>query len=501
MNPENKTSDFERIALAQHVQLEDMNSALTAMSSHLSGLKQTGEKQRSRLAGLDSELDGLLALAGVDVLCADMEEVDASDVLMLSDAEKAAARGNVPDFVFAFLSSDVDTRDWGNYLSEVEKYARDRGIDFGSNPYERLLSVQQRVEIERRLNEEFSSTKPCTCDKWDYVIAASCGVIGGLVDAFFVGLPGQGALGILTDKGADKLVEKFASLSGWKGPKGDSDSTRSAIGFLERKFPVNYDQRHTGDVGDSFAMSASNHHLKSLSHSPSPVGLFFSILNQFTSTSSFVAEGRVVTIDTKDFMLEGNTLLAKLFCGFCNWIGHIISDLAGSSGSKGRGSGVGIPFFELFQFADFGAIGKEKKTVAEMEVSVFENGYDLRHGAAMAIPVAFTELAVRVLFTVKRRYYHKLDWKECLPRGSNPNLRRMLLAAHGTLCLVDVADAAIRSGCQPLIMLPHMNLIGWVRFGFLGLKEASALARLEKLDHEAISRSIDADLRELLASG
>lgn len=501
MNSKNRTSDSERAALAQHVQLEDMNSALTAMGSHLSALKQTDGRQENEIAGLDSELDELLALAGVDASCVDMDQVDSADVLMITDAERAVAQKDVPNFTFAFLSPDADTRDWDTYLSEVEKYAKGRGIDFGSNPYERLLSVQQRVEIERRLEEEFSATTPCTCDKWDYIIAASCGTIGGLVDAFFVGLPGEGALGKLTDKGADKLVEKFASLSGWKGPKGDSDTKRSAIGFLERQFPVNYDQRHTGDVGDSFTMSARNHHLKSLSHSPSPVGLFFSILNQFTSTSSFLAEGRVVTIDTKSFELTGGTLLAKLFCGFCNWIGHVMSDLAGSSGGKGRGSGVCIPFFELLQLADFGAIGKERKTVAEMAVSMFENGYDLRHGVTMAIPVAFAELAVRVLFTVKQRYYHKLGWKECIPRGSNPNLRRMLLVAHGTLCLVDAADAAVRSGCEPLNMLLHMNLIGWLRFGFLGLKEASALLRLEKLDHEAISQNIDADLRGLLVSG
>ena len=52
--------------------------------------------------------------------------------------------------------------------------------------------------------------KRAKCDKYDYMIATSCGVMAGLVDAFFVGAPGQSVLQGKVDKGADALVKKAA---------------------------------------------------------------------------------------------------------------------------------------------------------------------------------------------------------------------------------------------------------------------------------------------------
>ena len=123
------------------------------------------------------------------------------------------------------------------------------------------------------------------CDKYDYLIAVACGAVGGMVDIFLVGAPGDSSLVKWTDTQVDNAVKKFAKLSGWKPKSDKSNNVASAIGFLEKKFKVNYDQRHSADVDNLFNMSTKNHHMMSLSHSPDIVGLFFSILNQFTSTS------------------------------------------------------------------------------------------------------------------------------------------------------------------------------------------------------------------------
>ena len=56
-----------------------------------------------------------------------------------------------------------------------------------------------------------------TCDQYDYRIAAFCGLAAGVIDALFVGAPGQGALGRLTDKGADGYGRR-AFLHGGQKP-------------------------------------------------------------------------------------------------------------------------------------------------------------------------------------------------------------------------------------------------------------------------------------------
>ena len=117
------------------------------------------------------------------------------------------------------------------------------------------------------------------CDKYDYIAAVGCGAIGGIIDIFLVGAPGNSTLGNWTDKQIDNIVISFSKKMGWKPAETKSNNVKSAIGFLERNFRVNYDQRHTADVGNIFSMSARDHHMKSLAHSPDPIGLFFSILN------------------------------------------------------------------------------------------------------------------------------------------------------------------------------------------------------------------------------
>lgn len=326
------------------------------------------------------------------------------------------------------------------------------------------------IYINKNLKTVFYHDK---CDKYDYLIAVGCGVIAGIIDIFLVGAPGDSKLQNWTDAQVDKTVMLFAKTCGWSPKIGKENNVASAIGFLEKKFPVNYDQRHTGDVGNLFNMSTKNHHMKSLGHSPDIIGLFFSILNQFTSTSSFIHNGQLITIKTKNFELQGHNFISKLFCGVANWFGHIMSDIAGSSGASKRGSGVVIPFYELFQLCDFGSfqIGENKNTLATVATKVFQEGYDARFGITMAIPVVMCDLTIKLTWAIKHYFYHKRPLVECIPTKKHDDLRIMLIIGNGALCLMDGADAAIRSGGNWINFFLRLNIIAWFRLVLLVFRE------------------------------
>lgn len=320
-------------------------------------------------------------------------------------------------------------------------------------------------------------TSSNNCDKYDYLTAVACGAIGGIVDIFFVGTPGDSTLGNWTDKQVDNVVMNFAGKMGWNPKVGNENNVASAIGFFERNFKVNYDQRYGADVGNLFDMKTKNHHMMSLGHSPDIVGLFFSVLNQFTSTSSFIANGQLITIKTDTFELQGGNFIAKIFCGIVNWFGHILSDVAGSSGSKGnlgRGTGIVIPFYELFGFCKFGSfnVGKDKQDLATIATRAFQEGYDLRFGLAMSIPVIITDLSIRLVWAVRRHFQYQFSLKESIPNANrHDSLRVMLLFGNGTLCVVDGLDAGLRSGGNALAFFTRLNLIAWFRFTTLVVKE------------------------------
>lgn len=346
------------------------------------------------------------------------------------------------------------------------------------------------------------------CDKYDYAIAAFCGISAGLIDIFFVGEPKLSSLGKWTDTQTDNVIKKFAKVVGWNPKKGNEDNVASAIGFLEKNFEVNYDHRSTTDVNGLFNMGTKNHHLKSLAHSPDIIGLFFSILDQYQGKASFLDNGKLIRIDSNDKKLYGNNFVAKIFCGFCNWIGHLISDIAGSSGGRGRlnggrGSGIPIPFFELFQLCDFGEfkIGKDRQTLAIMMTRAFQEGYDARFGATMAIPVIINDLGIRLLWTVKKRFYHKKSWDECIPTNRHADLRAMIIIGNGALCLMDGADAAIRSSGNALKFVLRLNLVAWFRLILLILKELSIRYGISynelKEEYKKINSALDIYLEQL----
>ena len=336
--------------------------------------------------------------------------------------------------------------------------------------------VNYDLEINTEDNKKLILSKD-KCDKYDYLIAVACGAIGGMVDIFLVGSPKNSVLTKWTDEQVDNSVKGFAKMVGWSPREGNESNVASAIGFLEKKFNVNYDQRHSGDVNNLFNMSTKNHHMMSLSHSPDIVGLFFSILNQFTSTSSFIADGKLITISTDNqFELRGNNFISKLFCGIANWFGHLMSDISGSSGSRGnngRGSGIVIPFYELFGFCKFGKfnVGKDKQDLATIATRAFQEGYDFRFGISLAIPVVITDLSIRLIWSLRRYFQYGKPLNECIPSKKHADLRVMLLFGNGTLCVMDGIDAGIRSGGNFLLFFMRLNLIAWFRFITLVLKE------------------------------
>ena len=321
-----------------------------------------------------------------------------------------------------------------------------------------LLEAQKEIDTLNETIESIEALK-LNCDKLDYAIAAGSGAICGIMDIFLVGKPGESPLGKITDVWSANMTKKFAELCGWN-KEGDLSS---AIRFLEKKFKVPYDQNGTGGIAkEVLELTPSNHHFKSLSHNPTLLGLFFSILDQFNNTSHFVSEGRLITIDNSDgdFELKGNNIPAKFVCAFVNWFGHIISDISGASGSKGRGMGIPSPLWCWMN--DIIAIKSKlnipastfDKNVNDLAEKIFKLGFDSRFQTAQTIPVFVNEIFVRLLYAIRRMiaYFSRTTseqrsfndmWKYCEP-FKNVSVRRMLTVAHGTFCLVDIGDATLK---------------------------------------------------------
>jgi len=490
--------------LVQKDQLNKVGKKISEVSNSINEIFEYEKETEISIQSLYDEIDDLESSFKNNGESFDLDEAD--EILLeldLLEVNEVTKINRVEHLKIDFLLKD--NMAWDEYLSLVNNYAENNNIDL-SEPFNGLLSKSQEANLRKIIKDDFTYKAP-DCDRYDYLIAGTSGLLCGLIDIVFVGAPGKSILGDGVDGFANLATEKFAKCMGWDADKAlekGSNTTASAIGFLERKFKINYDQATSASVGGAVNnLSLKNHHLKSIGHSPDIIGLFFSVLNQFTNTSTFVSNGNIITVDTENFSLQGSNFVSKIFCGIANWFGHIMSDWAGSSGTVGqggRGTGVPIPFYNLFLGLELGEFGTHKQSFATIATKVFEQGYDARHGIAMAIPVLINELIIRLCWVVKARFYHGKEWSQCIPLERNPELKRMICVGHGALCLVDGTDATIRGGGEPVTTLLRMNLIAWTRFAHLSLKELNAWLQEGKIDHEEINLYLDSEFEQRLSS-
>lgn len=381
-------------------------------------------------------------------------------------------------------------------------------VEFQTEPFynkysDEIAEIDREIEIRQieidKLNEDIERLTN-NADMLDYTVAVVSGVLCGIIDSFFVGEFSFEKAKIMGDEKMKKFVLKTAKMKGYKG-----NDLAQAVQYLEKEFPIAADKA-TNKFG-----GGKQHHLRDFSHHPTPVGLIFSLLTQFTGNVYGTDTAGVFHVEHleligSDLKLMGKNLPEKIFFGVVNWFFHMISDVVGSSTSIRQGHyGTGLPgpIVSLLKEASSLPIFKSTNSAGNKEFSVWisklfngtllgkkdSNGkivpieFDLRTelGTAMqlgkqAIPVVINECIVRGFYFIRRMITEvkdtkissiselkDLNWKKVLP-FKNRTIVRMITIASGTFTAIDIADAAIRSGGFNPATLLRVNFVGVGRF-------------------------------------
>ena len=372
---------------------------------------------------------------------------------------------------------------------------------------EGIASIDEMMAENQKVVDELNSkidTLTNNADTLDYIVAVCSGVVAGAIDVLFVeDFSLQNANAIGNQKIDDKII-KAAKKHGYKG-----DDLKGAVRHLEDSFPIAADKA-TNDFG-----GALQHHLRDFSHHPTPVGLFFSMLTQFTEMvygTDTAGVFKVVPLNKEGLTLVGKNLPEKITFGVINWWLHLLSDMAGTSGSIAKGSyGTGLPGPLVSLLKEMSALPIFKKTNEKgyKELSVWisklfngtllgekdANGniikFDLRTEVGFtellkdqAKPVIFNECIVRGFYFIRRfsmelknpeiksiKDLNKINWRNTLP-FKNRTIIRMLTISTGTMTAIDLAfaagESAVKSGgVGPAFvsnMVMKVNFVGLGRF-------------------------------------
>ena len=330
-------------------------------------------------------------------------------------------------------------------------------------------------------------------DKYDYMLAAGSGALAGILDIIFVGQPGESKLGNRLGQAPDKYIEKAIDYFSQKKNEVDKnlDLLPKEYQSLLKDFAKDYLIKAGMKYAEAWSLSFDpekeytfEEYIQLLAKSADLVGIVFSIIEQFLETGEKQnKQNNICILEKKPHgfvpYLYGNDYMAKLFCGFINWLSFMIQNLVVQKqklvSDNSRLSGIIKLISDVLNMFDIKIELPEGKKLANYLIEIFEKGYTASFAIASSMPIIMEELLIRSFWLIRQRFSRGLEWEECMPSEKNPYVRRVLLVGNGSFVLVDGADAAVRGVRDNNwgTFIGRLNFIGLARFTVLALKEAA----------------------------
>ena len=309
---------------------------------------------------------------------------------------------------------------WNQMIAEAQ-------ASCGSNNTLEDLFTQEELknnhEAIRLLNKEYNQLH--YLDRYDIEISALAGIVGGAVDILLVGIPQRGYEGLEAGPLSNYIRDRFDKIFPAEKMEKLANSKASKVPFDAQ------DNRHATEYVTG--LSAYYHRLLSLGHDPLlgfVVGVFDILTGRMTTidkTGKFVSQVMENYADRKE---------SDIFAALAKQIIHIKSDITTSMG-------LPAPLMGLFNLLQFGSIGEEEQTIAEIVQGMYYEGYDFIHFCSLSIPVMLVEVIVRLGYAIKRiKEEHKIS--ESIPfsinREKHPKLATMLFIAHDLSMVKHISD-------------------------------------------------------------
>ncbi len=312
--------------------------------------------------------------------------------------------------------------------------------------------LNDNSDAVRFLNEEYSDLHKL--DKYDIAISALAGLVSAAVDILLVGIPQKGPDGLSAGTLANYVRAYFEK-------KFPEDEMEKLANSKESKVPFDaQDNRNTKEYVQG--LSAYYHRLLSLGHDP-VLGFIVGVFDIMTGRMTTIDKaGKVVSQVMENY---SNRTESSLFAALAKQIIHFKSDITTSMG-------LPAPLMGLFNLLQFGSIGEEEQTIAEIVQGMYYEGYDFIHFCSLSLPVMITEVIVRLGYAAKRiKEGHTV--KESIPvslnRDKHPKLATMLFIAHAG---ATAANAGKSYFTQNPMSINYPQWVAFAKYSYSQLKWA-----------------------------
>jgi len=336
---------------------------------------------------------------------------------------------------------------WEELCTEAERYI---GTDCELESIFTEDELQSNELAIHQLNEEFNAVH--RLDAFDVSIAALAGLVGATVDILLVGIPTKTPEGLKGGPLANYIRDYFDK-------KFPEEEMQKLANSKISKVPYDaQDNRHTTIRVEG--LSAYYHRLLQLGHDPL-LGFIFGIVD--------ILAGRMTTIDKAGNIVSqvmknyAERKESDIFAALAKQVIHFKSDVTTSMG-------LPVPLMSLFNLLQFGSIGEEEQTIAEIVQGMYYEGYDFIHFCSMSIPAMIVEVIVRLGYAIKRiKEGHAV--KDSIPlslnREKHPKLATMLFIAHTGATAANVGKIYF---AQNPVAINYPQWIAFAKYSYSQLK-------------------------------
>ncbi|EJU23533.1 hypothetical protein HMPREF1143_2115 [Peptoanaerobacter stomatis] len=300
----------------------------------------------------------------------------------------------------------------------------------------------------RALNADYNNIHKL--DKIDITICAAAGILGTIIDILLIGIPQKTPEGL---KGGP--LSNY--VRDWFNQRFPEEEMEKLANSKVSKVPYDaQDNRHTKEYVDG--LSAYYHRLLSLGHDPF-LGLIFGVYDILTGKMTTIDKtGKIVSQVMENY---ADRKESDIFVAIAKQIIHFKSDITTSMG-------LPAPLMGLFNLLQFGSIGEEEQTIAEIVQGMYYEGYDFIHFCSMSIPTMIIEVIIRLGYGIKR-IKEGNSIKNSIPfslnREKHPKLSTMLFIGH-------LAATAVNAGKVYFTKNPMaINYPQWVAFAKYSYKQ------------------------------
>jgi hypothetical protein len=329
----------------------------------------------------------------------------------------------------------------------------------------------------RALNADYNSIHKL--DKIDISICAAAGILGAVIDILLVGIPQKTTEGLKGGPLSNYVRDWFNKRFPEEEMEKLANSKISKVSFDAQ------DNRHTTEYVTG--LSAYYHRLLSLGHDPI-LGLIFGVYDILTGKMTTIDKsGKIVSQVMENYTDRKES---DIFAAIAKQIIHFKSDITTSMG-------LPAPLMALFNLLQFGSIGEEEQTIAEIVQGMYYEGYDFIHFCSMSIPTMIIEVIIRLGYGIKR-IKEGNSVKDSIPfslnREKHPKLSTMLFIGHSAATTINAGKVYFTK--NPMAI----NYPQWIAFAKYSYKQLKWVL-LEKSElRDAYVRGVIADeLNEVYA--